>query len=160
MSDYAKTKYYNDDCHVKSVPVGTRLLWAKSSLRATRAARQAATRHRGSGTGAHESRRALRKACPGRSANCCGGGQKVSIARLELYLFCGHAIDHLRSSLARVDQAGMSGIPVQNLNRKANATPKYHGRNCGCICVPLERIYCPATHWSRCSKACKRSRRA
>ena len=39
------------------------------------------------------------------------------------------------------DHSGISGIPVQYLNKKAKAMPKYHGLSCGCICVPVVAMY-------------------
>ena len=35
------------------------------------------------------------------------------------------------------DQSGMSGMPVQNSERKTKATPKYHGTNCCSMRLPL-----------------------
>ena len=56
------------------------------------------------------------------------------------------------------DHSGMSGIPVQNLKRNANATPKYHGTNCFSMRLPLatmKRCMCASLATCRLRKRCR-----
>eukprot|EP00973_Karenia_brevis_P065315 9072595-Karenia_brevis.AAC.1 len=36
-----------------------------------------------------------------------------------------------------LEKSGISGMPVQNLNMKENATPKYHGSNWSMTTLPV-----------------------
>ena len=90
---------------------------------------------------------------------CCSTRLVISFTQSPSSTLGASPLQRCRASFAH---SGWSGIPVQNLNKKANATPKYRGLNCGCIAEPADmtkRCICfqDSSRWCTSLSLCSKS---